>query len=70
MATPKMTKSHFVLIAKTIADLDLSTVTPEGNVDDGIESKREAIAKSFANVLADTNPAFNRWTFLDACKRK
>lgn len=66
MATPKMKKSHFILIAETIRKLDLTTVSTRFTADE----QREEIAKRFANVLADTNPAFNRGMFLEACKSK
>tara|TARA_R110000744_G_scaffold345655_1_gene451067 strand:- start:300 stop:479 length:180 start_codon:yes stop_codon:yes gene_type:complete len=50
-----MTRKHFVLIAKTVADLDI----PRTN--------RLKVAQRFAETLAATNPNFNRYIFVQAC---
>ena len=47
-----MTRKHFVLIAKTVADLDIP---------------RLKVAQRFAETLAATNPNFNRYIFVEAC---
>ena len=48
-----MTRKHFKLIAETIANLP--------------ESMRGVVAREFADMLAGTNPRFNRGRFLEAC---
>ena len=51
-----MTRKDFILIAKTIAELDQTQFYA-----------RDTVAHSFAAVLAQTNPLFDRARFLAAC---
>lgn len=54
---PKMTKAHFEFIASIIK-----------RTDDGATWTAEEIATHFADWLKETNPNFNRDTFLRACQ--
>ena len=54
----KMARAHFQLIADVIAGLEISTTI------------KKDIAEKFADALADTNPGFQRDTFIKAAKKK
>lgn len=56
-----MTRKHFNLIAKAIADAaDIAESREEGRI-------LKQVARNLADGLETTNPAFNRDRFLDAC---
>jgi len=57
MKTPKMTRSHFQLIADTIKDFG----------DGEYKSMAHCLANEFAQKLRATNPQFKREVFLRAC---
>lgn len=57
--TPKMSRSHFVLIAETIARLERH-LTPE---------QVEVVAKAFADSLYATNSGFKVGTFIEAATK-
>ena len=57
MKTPKMTRSHFQLIADTIKDF--------GNGE--YKNLAHCLANEFASKLRVTNDQFNRDRFLRAC---
>lgn len=55
-----MTRKHFEAIAKVVRDIDLS------RYGDQQYQQRKYIAAALANVLADTNPLFDRERFIRA----
>lgn len=58
-----MQHRHFATIAAIIRDMD--TVN---NQEHGFIDVREDVAEHFADVLAKTNPRFDRARFLAACR--
>ncbi len=52
----KMQRAHFILIAETIRNLEVSS------------QLRSEIAGNFANMCRKTNPAFDWSRFMEACK--
>ncbi len=58
-----MTRKDFVLIAATIASLDLS------GYDAAADTVRADIARQFADRLVGTNANFDRTRFLTACHK-
>jgi hypothetical protein len=59
---PKLSRSAFCLIAQTIRELPATDTTEVNDV-----VRHSAIVARFADVLAGTNPRFNRSRFENAC---
>lgn len=69
MSLPRLSRQDYVLIADTIARLDLHPDCDGVGLCDGFEEedeRRQDIAQQFAERLRGTNPAFDRDRFIAA----